>query len=109
MTIAETSTSAGTDLVDELQAWLEENWDPDLTVGEWWKRLGTGRLGRADRSPPTPTAGACPGATPCVVRRRSPRFGALGAPIGHVDRLWPPPTIATHGTREQIDRLIPPA
>jgi hypothetical protein len=22
-------------LVDELTAWLEDNWDPDLTVGEW--------------------------------------------------------------------------
>ena len=26
--------------IDELRAWLEENWDPDLTVGEWWDRLG---------------------------------------------------------------------
>ena len=23
----------------ELDAWLEENWDPDLTVADWWKRL----------------------------------------------------------------------
>ena len=28
------------ELVDELRTWLEENWDPDLTVGEWWERLG---------------------------------------------------------------------
>ena len=26
--------------MDELQSWLDENWDPDLTVGEWWERLG---------------------------------------------------------------------
>ncbi|MEY4339531.1 MAG: hypothetical protein RLZ14_1381, partial [Actinomycetota bacterium] len=28
-------------LIDELDAWLDSNWDPDLTVGEWWSRLGT--------------------------------------------------------------------
>jgi hypothetical protein len=27
------------ELIDELRTWLEHNWDPDLTVGEWWKRL----------------------------------------------------------------------
>ena len=24
----------------ELGTWLDDNWDPDLTVGEWWERLG---------------------------------------------------------------------
>ena len=28
------------DVTDEVTAWLEENWDPDLTVEEWWDRLG---------------------------------------------------------------------
>ena len=28
------------DWADELQSWLAENWEPDLTVGEWWDRLG---------------------------------------------------------------------
>ena len=28
------------ELVDELRSWLEENWDPDLTVADWWQRLG---------------------------------------------------------------------
>ena len=35
-----TGSSSG-DVVDEVRAWLEEHWDPDLTVGEWWERLGT--------------------------------------------------------------------
>ncbi len=26
--------------MDELQRWLDDYWDPDLTVGEWWERLG---------------------------------------------------------------------
>ena len=24
----------------EVEAWLDENWDESLTVGEWWDRLG---------------------------------------------------------------------
>ena len=36
-----------TDAVAEVKAWLEENWDPDLTVAEWWERLGPGRVGGA--------------------------------------------------------------
>ena len=28
------------DDMDELQSRLDDNWDPDLTVGEWWERLG---------------------------------------------------------------------
>ena len=35
-----TEAPPSTDLVDEIRTWLEENWDPDLTVGEWWERLG---------------------------------------------------------------------
>ena len=28
----------------DVDAWLEENWDPDLTVAEWWTRLADARL-----------------------------------------------------------------
>ncbi|MSV48967.1 MAG: acyl-CoA dehydrogenase, partial [Actinobacteria bacterium] len=28
------------DLVEELRTWLSENWDPDLTVEQWWQLLG---------------------------------------------------------------------
>ncbi|MEL7210792.1 MAG: acyl-CoA dehydrogenase, partial [Actinomycetota bacterium] len=28
------------DVLVELKGWLEDNWDPDLTVAEWWDRLG---------------------------------------------------------------------
>ena len=33
---------------DEVRAWLAENWDPDLTVAEWWERLMRSGLRRAD-------------------------------------------------------------
>jgi alkylation response protein AidB-like acyl-CoA dehydrogenase len=45
-----TDVAAG-DVTDEVNAWLEENWDPDLTVEEWWDRLG--RSGWATPTWPT--------------------------------------------------------
>ena len=36
----ERPSSTSSDVVDEVRAWLEENWDPDLTVAQWWERLG---------------------------------------------------------------------
>ena len=34
------TTAPTDDLTAEVTAWLEDNWDPDLTVEEWWDRLG---------------------------------------------------------------------
>ena len=28
------------EVVEELRGWLDANWDPDMTVAEWWERLG---------------------------------------------------------------------
>ena len=40
--LAETASTRTTDtVIDEVRTWLEENWDPDLTVAEWWERLGS--------------------------------------------------------------------
>jgi alkylation response protein AidB-like acyl-CoA dehydrogenase len=109
MTIAEdrAGTATGSELVDELRAWLEQNWDPDLTVGEWWERLGM--AGWAAPMLPADSYGR--GLTrgdALLVAGTIAAFGALGAPQGMSIGLASP-TITTHGTREQIDRLIPPA
>ena len=52
------SAPQSTDAVEAVRAWLEENWDPELTVGEWWERLGLVGLGGARASPRTRTARA---------------------------------------------------
>ena len=81
------------------------NWDPDLTVDAWWRpwrprvdgaalparagRAGTGRRSQA------------------VVRAAFAAHGALRPP-GGLGLLMAAPTILTHGTPEQIDRLVPP-
>ena len=107
-TVEDDRTAGGTsELVDELRAWLEENWDPDLTVGEWWRRLGT--AGWAAPMLPADCYGrGLSRGDALVVSGTIAAFGALGAPMGMSIGLASP-TIVTHGTREQIDRLIPPA
>ena len=109
MTIAEETNVARTSngLVDELRAWLEENWDPDLTVGEWWERLGM--AGYAAPMLPADSYGrGLSRGDALAVAGTIAAFGAMGAPTGMSIGLASP-TITTHGTREQIDRLIPPA
>jgi alkylation response protein AidB-like acyl-CoA dehydrogenase len=107
MTIAEENTRTANALVDELRSWLEENWDPDLTVGEWWERLGLAGWS-APMLPADSYGRGLNRADALLVSSTIARFGALGAPQGMSIGLASP-TITTHGTREQIDRLIPPA
>ncbi len=92
------------DLVAELCAWLEQNWDPDITVGEWWERLGV--AGWASPMLPENAYGrALSRPEAAVVSTEIGKFGALGAPAG-LGLLLAAPTIATHGTQEQIDLYV---
>jgi alkylation response protein AidB-like acyl-CoA dehydrogenase len=91
--------------VDELQDWLEKSWDPDLTVGEWWERLGMS--GWAAPLLPVDCYGRGLSRGDALVAQQTiTKFGALGAPIG-LGLMLAAPTIATHGTRDQIERYIP--
>ena len=42
-----TASCANADLVAEVAPWLDEHWDPDLTVDEWWQHRRRGGLDRA--------------------------------------------------------------
>ncbi|MEI7591596.1 MAG: acyl-CoA dehydrogenase family protein [Actinomycetes bacterium] len=100
------SESEKSEVIEQLQTWLEENWNPDLTVAEWWNRLGL--------------AGWCAPTWPVEwygkgvsrdeandIARTIAAFGALGAPAG-LGLLLAGPTIVEHGTDEQRRRLLPP-
>ncbi len=90
--------------VADVTAWLEEHWDPDLTVAEWWERLGT--AGWSAPTLPTNAFGRGLSRSDAVaVQRAIGDFGALGPPSG-LGLLLAAPTIATHGTQEQIDRYV---
>ncbi len=88
------------DPVAAVRAWLEENWDPDLTVADWWQRLGL--AGWSSPMLPNDAFGRGLSRSDSVaVMREIGRFGALGPPAG-LGLLLAAPTIATHGTPEQI-------
>jgi len=94
------------DLVAAVSVWLDEHWDPDLTVAQWWQRVGEagwtaphfprewGGLGYSRRSV-------------VAVRAAFQRHGAVQSP-GGMGLLMAAPTILSHGSEEQIARLVPP-
>jgi alkylation response protein AidB-like acyl-CoA dehydrogenase len=91
-------------VVDEVTAWLEANWDPDLTVREWWERLG----GSGWAAPTWPVEWYGKGlarAEAVEVSRAIHDFGALGPP-GGLGLLLAGPTIIAHGTDEQRRRYV---
>jgi alkylation response protein AidB-like acyl-CoA dehydrogenase len=95
----------GTDgILSDLRAWLGTNWDPDLTVGQWWELLGL--AGWSSPGLPENAYGkSMARADTVLVSQEISKFGALGAPAG-LGLLLAAPTIATHGTQEQIDLYV---
>lgn len=102
---AETSTAASTDeLLSDLRSWLEAEWDPDLTVGEWWDRLGSAGWS-APFLPPRAFGKGLSRNDSLRIAQAVAAFGALGAPTG-LGLLLAAPTIATHGTEEQVAHFV---
>lgn len=93
-----------TDAVAEVKEWLAANWDPDLTVGEWWERLGTSGWA-APMLPESAYGRGLPRSEVVRVQEALGEFGALPAP-GGLGLLLAAPTIATHGSPEQQERYI---
>ncbi len=102
MTVTDVRTI--TDPIDELRAWLDDNWDPDLSVAEWWDRLGL--AGWAAPILPADRYGRGLSRGDAVrVSRELAAVGALAPPLG-LGLALAAPTIATHGTPEQIERYV---
>jgi alkylation response protein AidB-like acyl-CoA dehydrogenase len=102
---ADPSTDS-TDAVTAIKEWLATNWDPDITVREWWERLGSS--GWAAPGLPESCYGKGLSRSEVVrVQEAIAEFGALGGPAG-LGLLLAGPTIATHGTEEQRERYVRP-
>ena len=101
-TLSETTDTD--ELLDELRSWLADNWDPDLTVG---RVVGAARhLGLGAPTLPADSFGRGLARSVGVqVTNEIAAFGAVGAPYG-LGLLLAAPTIADHGTPEQIDTLV---
>ncbi|MCL4292583.1 MAG: acyl-CoA dehydrogenase family protein [Acidimicrobiia bacterium] len=91
-------------VAEEVRAWLKENWDPDLTVREWWLRLA--RSGYATPTFPDDSFGrGYDRGLAKVVAGEMAAAGAIGPPAG-LGFLLAAPTLVAHGTREQKDHFL---
>ena len=95
----------GADLADEVTAWLEENWDPDLEVSEWWARVAAAGW-TAPHFPVDRFGRGLHARSGRTVRSVFKAFGALRPP-GGLGLMMAAPTILAMGTPDQQDRFIP--
>jgi alkylation response protein AidB-like acyl-CoA dehydrogenase len=93
------------DVRTEVKAWLEENWNPELTVAEWWDILA--RSGYAAPTFPEECWGK--GWTrdlAMAVNEAITAHGAVGPPAG-LGYLLTAPTIVAHGNdRQKAEDLL---
>jgi len=92
------------DPLDELREWLEANWDPELTVAQWWERLGL--AGWSAPMLPLDSYGRAMNRSDALrAQALIAAHGALGAPQG-LGLMLAAPTIVAHGTRAQVDDFV---
>jgi alkylation response protein AidB-like acyl-CoA dehydrogenase len=88
----------------EVRAWLDESWDPDLTVAAWWDRLARSGYCYPSLSEDSYGRGYSRGLGN-VVSEELDRAGALGPPAG-LGYALAAPTIAMHGDQAQKDHFL---
>ena len=93
-------------LKDEVERWLDEHWDPELPVDDWWRLVAKAGW-TAPHFPPEQGGRGLPLRAQATVRAAFADHGALRPP-GGLGLLLAAPTILTHGTPDQIARLVPP-
>lgn len=94
------------DTLDELDAWLDANWDAELTVAQWWQLLGEAGWA-APALPPNAYGKGLSRSEAIAVGQHIVKRGAVAAP-GGLGMMLAAPTIAAHGTPDQIERFVLP-
>jgi alkylation response protein AidB-like acyl-CoA dehydrogenase len=90
----------------EVTAWLDEHWDPDLSVEEWWKLVGDAGWTAPHFTPEQGGRGLTIRAQ-AVVRKCFAEHGALRPP-GGLGLVMAAPTILNMGDADQIARHVTP-
>ena len=93
------------DLAVEVKAWVDTNWNPSITVREWWRRLAD--AGYAFPLLPRGLGGS--GASQrdaAVITRTLAESRVIGPPVGGVASQLALPTILDHGNEDQITRYV---
>lgn len=87
-----------------INAWLDENWSGELTLGEWWQRLATDQL--AFPMWPKPWGRAWSKDQLALRDRIFVERGILAPPVG-LGTMMGGPVVLEFGTAEQQDRWLP--
>ncbi len=95
------ATSSPEAVREEVRAWIADNWDPDLTVGEWWSLLTESGYA-APTFPEEDFGRGYSRSLANIVNEELAKAKAVGPPAG-LGYLLAAPTIMTHATREQKD------
>ncbi len=96
----------GNDISDEIRSWLGDNWDPDLSVRDWWQRMAD--AGWQFPTWPEGLGGRGLSATDGrIVAAEVVEAGALGPPFS-LGQVMGAPVVLQQGSDEQRNRLVPP-
>jgi alkylation response protein AidB-like acyl-CoA dehydrogenase len=96
---------SATDVRSEVRSWVETNWDPEITVAQWWRRLADAGYS----APMLPLENGGRGYTRdllLAVNAELAQHGCVGPPAG-LGLMLAAPTIAAHGDADHKARYIP--
>lgn len=93
-------------ILEDARNWANANWDPEMPVRDWWQCLADARYAL----PSLPEEAFGRGYSrqeEQEVKRALAEVGTLGPP-SNIGTMMAAPTLAAHGTPEQIERFVPP-
>ncbi len=99
------TVTSSPDIEDLLSSWIDDHWDPALRLGEWWQLLADS--GYAHPMLPENAGGKGWSQSESVRAMRAIAAADVVGPPTGLGMMLAAPTIAEHGTQEQIDRYIP--
>jgi alkylation response protein AidB-like acyl-CoA dehydrogenase len=99
------STAIGAEALADLDSWMAENWDPDLTLEQWWARLAEARLTVPHW--PVEYLGAGADRSSIAEVSRALRRNRLPGPPAGLGLMLAGPTLLEHGDDAQCRRYLP--
>ena len=90
---------------NEVSEWVDTNWDPNLTVSQWWQVMADARLSHTMLPEEAGGRGWSRSLNHVVLNVMADK-SVLGPPTG-LGMMLAAPTIAAHGTSDQIEEYIP--
>jgi alkylation response protein AidB-like acyl-CoA dehydrogenase len=98
-------TAGSADALADLDRWLTEHWDPDLTLEQWWARLAEARLTVPHWPVEYLGTGAGPGSAGAL--NRAARRNRLPGPPAGLGLMLAGPTLLEHGNDSQRRQYLP--